>query len=1071
MRKSSSNIVQFNLNQKKDIQGGEKKVMKKSLSVVLTTAMALSMFSSVAFGKTSADFTDLKDLDAATKAKFDAMISAGIFDGVSDTTFGLKDEMNRAQFAKVAALLLDLKADATTSSFSDVKADDAANGYALPYIEALKTAGVTDGYGEGTYNPAGKVTKEQLATFLVRVLGKDADGKAKTGNDSTVSDWAQGYVALALELKLLANGEDGKFGGQANATRDLLLTGAYEAKQQYVAPGKVSVTEAKATGAKSVKVTFSKPVDKTKAVVALTKGTAAVTTTAAWAEDAKSVVLTLTDSKVAEGEYTATVSGLDADTVDKTSAKFTGENEKLTKIEFVTAGDTIAKSDKARVQVQPTNQYGEAATFSAGNYTVYATTPSTATLSKTEDGKLFVILDTNYDGVVPNNSQVSINIYDNDQHISATKVFKVGDVPYVTKVELGDVSYRNGKSALSLNGEKAVIALTQYDQYGGVITKETGSAIVPTVFVTPYSDALGSTPAVVVDENNDNVDDVVVTLAANVEKSEEYTVTVFGGGSQSSVKIKAEASKVATKVELVQPSTTIAYGDNDKYVELVAYDEAGNKLSADDIVDNAKAGRFKITASSNLILGAGKDVPNAMLVHSTDASQDYKIVQAGPNKGKIHISKVIAKGQGNLFVAVYGIGVNSNAQLNIPLADVRYPDSIRVATEAKTKAVAGATTKPKFQVFDQYGEKMTAFSTVQDTDGDYTNDANINIVQNSQTVTYDVYTNITKTDGSAFTVTVDGVTVHDKDVLQLGAFSDKEVVINTAGTTASQNIDLKFELRKTKASATGDVKTATLAAGELIDQSVASIARKVTIVTADEAKNLTYSLNAIGDLFNTRDDATYVDTDAQESNVNTSELSKELVVSAKTAGGIDVALPKTITSVTSDIYNVAQVDITGAEPSATAYVIGDKVGTANVTVYFKAADGTAKYVAGQVNVKNEANRVESIVAANTTTTLTTSAADQENVYELMGKVTVKNQYGNDFVSDGSKTAGNDVIKNYDKYLQIRYTLSEINGVTASLDPATNKVSVSGTGSFVITATAPNGKTAMTTVVVKANPTP
>ncbi|MBD0384926.1 S-layer homology domain-containing protein, partial [Paenibacillus sedimenti] len=209
--------------------------MKKSLSVVLSATVALSMFSSVAFGKTSADFTDLKDLDAATKAKFDAMISAGIFDGVSDTSFGLKDEMNRAQFAKVAALImgLDVNKDLKTSTFTDVSVDDAANGYALPYIEALKTAGVTDGYGENTYNPAGKVTKEQLATFLVRVLGKDADAKGKTGTDTTVSGWAQGYVALALELKLLANGEDGTFSGQANATRDLLLTGAYEAKQQY----------------------------------------------------------------------------------------------------------------------------------------------------------------------------------------------------------------------------------------------------------------------------------------------------------------------------------------------------------------------------------------------------------------------------------------------------------------------------------------------------------------------------------------------------------------------------------------------------------------------------------------------------------------------------------------------------------------------------------------------------------------------------------------------------------------------------------------------------------------------
>ncbi|MGG1556252.1 S-layer homology domain-containing protein, partial [Paenibacillus ferrarius] len=303
--------------------------MKKTLSVVLTSAMAFSMFTAVAFGKNSDDFTDLKDLDAATKAKFDAMISAGIFDGVSDTTFGLKDEMNRAQFAKVAALImgLDINKDLQTSSFSDVSVSDPANGYALPYIEALKTAGVTDGYAEGMYNPAGKVTKEQLATFLVRVLGKDAEAKALTGTDATVSGWAQGYVAEALALKVLSNNEDGTFGGMSNATRDLLVTGAYEAKQQYVPAGQVSVADAKATGVKTVTVNFNKPVDTAKAVLALKNGTATVATTTKFADDKKSATLTLTDTSIRAGEYTVTLSGLDAATVAKDSATFRAQDE------------------------------------------------------------------------------------------------------------------------------------------------------------------------------------------------------------------------------------------------------------------------------------------------------------------------------------------------------------------------------------------------------------------------------------------------------------------------------------------------------------------------------------------------------------------------------------------------------------------------------------------------------------------------------------------------------------------------------------------------------------------------
>ncbi|MDG0810396.1 S-layer homology domain-containing protein [Cohnella rhizosphaerae] len=213
---------------------------KKVVGVLMAVLLCFHFSVGFAAGasKTSADFTDLKDLDAATKAKFDALISAGIFDGVSGTKFGIADEMNRAQFAKVAALIFDLEVDkdVKTSSFKDVKADDPANGYALPYIEAVKAAGITDGYGEGTYNPAGNVTKEQLATFLVRGLGKNEEAKSTPGvKDDSVSDWAKGYVALALETKLLDNGADGKFGGQTNATRDLLVTGAYEAQSQYAA--------------------------------------------------------------------------------------------------------------------------------------------------------------------------------------------------------------------------------------------------------------------------------------------------------------------------------------------------------------------------------------------------------------------------------------------------------------------------------------------------------------------------------------------------------------------------------------------------------------------------------------------------------------------------------------------------------------------------------------------------------------------------------------------------------------------------------------------------------------------
>ena len=124
---------------------------------------------------------------------------------------------------------------------------------------------------------------------------------------------------------------DGTFGGMTNATRDLLVSGAYEAKQQFVPAGKVSVTAAKATGVKTVKVSFNKPVDTDKAKIALTKGSADVATTVKFADDKKSAILTLTDTSLRAGDYTATVSGLDAASIDKAAATFTAQDEAVQK--------------------------------------------------------------------------------------------------------------------------------------------------------------------------------------------------------------------------------------------------------------------------------------------------------------------------------------------------------------------------------------------------------------------------------------------------------------------------------------------------------------------------------------------------------------------------------------------------------------------------------------------------------------------------------------------------------------------------------------------------------------------
>lgn len=962
MSKSSSNIVRFNLkNKTKDIQGGEKKVMKKSLSVILSTAMALSMFSSVAFGKTSADFTDLKDLDAATKAKFDALISAGIFDGVSETTFGLKEEMNRAQFAKVAALItaLEVNKDLKTSSFSDVKVDDAANGYALPYIEALKTAGVTDGYAEGQYNPAGKVTKEQLATFLVRVLGKDAEAKAKTGTDTTVSGWAQGYVALALELKLLPAGADGKFGGQANATRDLLLTGAYEAKQLYVAPGKVAVTEAKATGAQKVTVSFNKPVDTAKATLTLKKGSTDVAVTTVFAEDKKSAVLTLKDNaKIGEAEYTVTLAGLDADSVGTATAKFTGEAEVVKSIAFASANDTIAQSVKARVKVDAKNQYGENVSFSAGNFTV-VTSGFDSNITKDNTGSLVITIDTTTTigsgGALttPGLTMIPVYVYENDSRVSAQKTLKLGTAPFVSKVELGTAKYAEGKTALSNTGDVATIPVTQFDQYGNPVAVDSAAISNINLNVIPYSDKIKAEYG---DFDNDNFGEVRVSLNGRVETTGDYNVTIYAGSSTATAKVSVKSTKLATKVGFGDFTKVLAEGDQiDAYIPIEAFDAEGTKLTADEIVDSQNLSRIKVSGT-NVSLSTG--VSNAVEIQLT-----------GEHKGKIHLNRVngIAGSQAYFTAYIATAGSNSYANKGIKIEKVRTPDSFKVDTEALKSGVLGADDDFKIFVIDQYGEKIGTSGTFN---------------ENGKSVVYSVYAQATETQaanpaGSGTLPTYLSITPQSGNILPGGALvgGQETNYANTAfaqfnsgfNFDASSNgnggkIEFKAVLRKNI-----DGETQSGAFQGLKWRDVTSISRSYT--NASATGEFTYSINALGNLFAAKDSGILADTQKVAADAT---VAKKVALTAKDSAGNTVKLPDDrIVSVTSSSYDAAVANTVGT----TGWVLGNKAGTATINVIYKTIKDEQKQASVDVTVKNEAVSVATLTAdANKTTAATTLVA-------------------------------------------------------------------------------------------------
>jgi hypothetical protein len=210
---------------------------------MIITLITASVETHTAIAKTSADFKDLIGLDEKTKAKVDKWLYRGLIQGISEERFGINETITRAEFAKIVALSvgIEINSKLDISSFNDVRSDDPVFGDKLPYIEALREVGVTDGIDIDRFNPSGLVTKEQFAVFLIRALGKDADGKQTPGgNDETVTEYAKGYVALALNMFPYLRSE-GSFNGSLPITRQMVLLGLDDLTVSYCCgPPKVS---------------------------------------------------------------------------------------------------------------------------------------------------------------------------------------------------------------------------------------------------------------------------------------------------------------------------------------------------------------------------------------------------------------------------------------------------------------------------------------------------------------------------------------------------------------------------------------------------------------------------------------------------------------------------------------------------------------------------------------------------------------------------------------------------------------------------------------------------------------
>lgn len=769
MRNTSDPYFKQNSQEPKHFRGGEKKVMKKSLSLLVAIAMVFSMFASVAAAA---------EPELTTQQKFDALKEAGIFSGYPPNgDAGLNREMTRAEFSKVIALIAELEQDASAATYSDVP----ANYWAAPFIGAVTADGIMNGLGGGKFGPTGKVTIEQVAKIVVELAGLEpVEGATVPGT----SAWATGYVAAAIEAGLIPQQASYK----GNALRSLLVEVAYDVAGGEV-PGAITVksvkvvddknievtfsdnevvkkaldtalvagtatkvsveykgktyevevkldalkaTAAKQTGAKKITVDFNQPAlaaDKADLTYELKYGFNTYHVTPTYADDNKSVVLEA--AYLPTGDYTLTVKGSDA-----ISLKV--ETEKAAKVDITSPA--LTKAADVSLGAKLFNQFGEEMT---GSLNITATN-----LSQTS-GNNNLTVNNGKVNLSSNDIKIGDNIFVTAVYpsagLSANKTLKVVNGSIATSIKLGEVAPLKDKSRISISQQGFVLPLTLTDANGQEVKLPQGNLPdAPEQFEYAGLFFYVSDRQII---TNMTVDDKGVIKFDTLAKSGNVTIIVTNpaAGVNATITVPVAGNAEVKEFQISHPGKVIVKGE-EIAIPYNAVDNFGAKIEPKDF--NLEGS--KVTFSLN------------NLNPRTNAKGE--LLLTFPDKGSF-----------TLYVFVNGVQQKDSLQVTVD--DVAKVTGFKGLKDVETTLEVGAEVKfakDNIKLIDTYGREK-----------DVTDNAYLNITSDNSNVS------VTATGLKANTAGSSKITVKWTDPTNASNVQTKEFTFNVVKSDDIKTYEIK----------------------------------------------------------------------------------------------------------------------------------------------------------------------------------------------------------------------------------------------------------------------------------------
>ena len=177
---------------------------------------------------------------------------------MEDGTFGLGQDVTRAQVATFMVKAKDIKTGSTKTPFTDVNEKD----WFAPYVSAAEANKIMAGLGDNKFGPNEKLTRAQMAQLLVNAYGFKADENNKvTFNDIDGLSWAtaKSSIETLASLGLVTGYGDGTFQPNKVVSREEAAQFIYNA-MNYKQP-EAKVVSATPINAKQVEVKFGTEVN------------------------------------------------------------------------------------------------------------------------------------------------------------------------------------------------------------------------------------------------------------------------------------------------------------------------------------------------------------------------------------------------------------------------------------------------------------------------------------------------------------------------------------------------------------------------------------------------------------------------------------------------------------------------------------------------------------------------------------------------------------------------------------------------------------------------------------------